>query len=508
MRAVGHGVATAERKLGVDVTGTSAANRLKRRPSLPMRRRADGGRAFAAVRGTGTGGRSGTLASSGRRAAAAVLLVAFAAILALPPQAEAQTGICGRTEQVRTAILGSISGVFNCANVTDAHLAAITGLLYLRTNNITALAAGDFDGLTALTGLGLGDNALFTLPDGVFAGLTALTILDLIDTDLSTLRNDVFEPLPALTGLNLTDNPGAPFAPEADALPDDGTVSYGGATVTLDGSGSDGAPWGANVTDHWTLTNPSSGVTVTFDDAARVTPEVTTPALAEGAEPTFTLTVAGRGGAFAATNTAPTASASSVTTNEDTAYTFVAADFNFADSDGDALASVTVVTLPGAGSLTHDGTAVTMNQVVTKADIDANKLVFTPASDGSSAASTDTDHQDITIVGVAVTDNDTGICGRTAAVRNAVTFFEGAGISALKPGNLSHLTSLRVLGLANNDLTTLAAAVFCGLSSLQDLCLWVNPVDPLLLAGGAPNARTRQGGSPHGVAGFAALDMW
>ena len=386
-----------------------------------------------------------------------------------PESGSRATGKCSPALQERPASDGSPD-----AAVTDTQLAAITGTLNLEMEGITALAAGDFDGLTELT----------TLPAGVFDELTALTWL-------------------ALAG-----NPGAPFAPTADALPDDGTVSYGGATVTLDGSGSDGAPWGANVTDHWTLTNPSSGVTVTFDDAARVTPEVTTPALAEGAELTFTLTVAGRGGAFAATNTAPTASASSVTTNEDTAYTFVAADFNFADSDGDALASVTVVTLPGAGSLTHDGTAVTMNQVVTKADIDANKLVFIPASDGSSAASTDTDHQDITIVGVAVTDNDTGICGRTAAVRNAVTFFEGAGISALKPGNLSHLTSLRVLGLANNDLTTLAAAVFCGLSSLQDLCLWGNPVDPLLLAGGDPNARPRQGGSPHGVAGFAALDMW
>ena len=91
MRAVGHGVETAEWKLGVDVTGTSGANRLKRRPSLPMRRRADGGRAFAAISGTGTGGRSGALASSGRRAAAAVLLVAFAALGALPLQAQAQT---------------------------------------------------------------------------------------------------------------------------------------------------------------------------------------------------------------------------------------------------------------------------------------------------------------------------------------------------------------------------------------------------------------------------------
>ena len=64
-------------------------------------------------------------------------------------------GICGRTEEVRDEILDEISGVTHCANVTDAHLAAITGTLNLSFKGITALAAGDFDGLTALTSLDL-----------------------------------------------------------------------------------------------------------------------------------------------------------------------------------------------------------------------------------------------------------------------------------------------------------------------------------------------------------------
>ena len=75
-------------------------------------------------------------------------------------------GICGRTEAVRDAIVGLISDVSNCANVTDAHLAAITGNLNLDAKGITALAAGDFDGLTALTVLGLGDNSLTRCPPG------------------------------------------------------------------------------------------------------------------------------------------------------------------------------------------------------------------------------------------------------------------------------------------------------------------------------------------------------
>ena len=152
-----------------------------------------------------------------------------------------------------------------------------------------------FDGLTALRTLALDSNSLSTLPAGVFDGLTALTSLDLRDNSLDTLPAGVFEELTALTNLQLAGNPGAPFSPTADALPDDGTVLNAGGTVTLDGSGSDGGPWGTNVTYSWALTSPTSGVTVTFADAASATPVVTIPALTAGAELTFTLTVTGRG---------------------------------------------------------------------------------------------------------------------------------------------------------------------------------------------------------------------
>ncbi len=82
-----------------------------------------------------------------------------------------------------------------------------------------------------------------------------------------------------------------------------------------------------------------------------------------------------------AQNAAPTAANETVTTAEDTPYTFTAADFNFSDTDaGDTLASVKFTSLPTRGSLTNDGTAVTANQSITKADIDAGKLVFTPAA--------------------------------------------------------------------------------------------------------------------------------
>ena len=74
-----------------------------------------------------------------------------------------------------------------------------------------------------------------------------------------------------------------------------------------------------------------------------------------------------------------TASDGSVTTDEDTPYSFAAGDFNFAGAD-DALASVKIVTGPSAGSLELDGAAVTADRVVTTAQLDNGDLVFTPAA--------------------------------------------------------------------------------------------------------------------------------
>ena len=85
-----------------------------------------------------------------------------------------------------------------------------------------------------------------------------------------------------------------------------------------------------------------------------------------------------------AANTAPTATTATVTTTEEVSHTFTAANFNFADPDRDFLASVKIVAPPALakGRLTLDGVQVTANQVVTKADLGANKLRFTPATNG------------------------------------------------------------------------------------------------------------------------------
>ena len=63
--------------------------------------------------------------------------------------------LAGRTQQVQDAIVAAVPGVNSAADVTEAHLAAIT-VLNLREKGITSLKAGDFDGLSGLTILNLG----------------------------------------------------------------------------------------------------------------------------------------------------------------------------------------------------------------------------------------------------------------------------------------------------------------------------------------------------------------
>ena len=94
--------------------------------------------------------------------------VAVAVLLTAP-------GICGRTPQVRAALLSLIPEVTDCALVTEAHLSTIRDTLNVRKQEITALKAGDFAGLSNLNVLRLGSNSLTALPEGIFLRSGQLT---------------------------------------------------------------------------------------------------------------------------------------------------------------------------------------------------------------------------------------------------------------------------------------------------------------------------------------------
>ena len=84
-------------------------------------------------------------------------------------------------------------------------------------------------------------------------------------------------------------------------------------------------------------------------------------------------------------NNPPTANDNAVTTNEDTAYPFTAANFNFAEVGADTLASVTIVTLPSSdqGALELNGDPVSVNAIVTRVELDAMYLIYTPLANAN-----------------------------------------------------------------------------------------------------------------------------
>jgi hypothetical protein len=88
-------------------------------------------------------------------------------------------------------------------------------------------------------------------------------------------------------------------------------------------------------------------------------------------------------------NDAPVGTAKTVTTLEDKAYVFTAANFGFADPNdvpANALLAVRITTLPMVGSLTDNGIAVIAGHFVPVADIAGAKLKFTPVANKNGTA--------------------------------------------------------------------------------------------------------------------------
>ena len=90
---------------------------------------------------------------------------------------------------------------------------------------------------------------------------------------------------------------------------------------------------------------------------------------------TFGLTIANA-------NDAPTAANGTASVLEDAAKTFATSDFSFADADQgttyNTLDHVLITSLPANGTLLLDGNAVSNNDQISKADLDAARLTFAP----------------------------------------------------------------------------------------------------------------------------------
>jgi predicted extracellular nuclease len=94
---------------------------------------------------------------------------------------------------------------------------------------------------------------------------------------------------------------------------------------------------------------------------------------------------------YTVVNRAPAGADMTVAVTAGAGHVLTLAEFGFSDPDGNAFASVTIDTLPASGRFLYSsgsgaGTPVTVDQVISAADIAAGKLVFKPAP-GSGAVS-------------------------------------------------------------------------------------------------------------------------
>ncbi len=146
--------------------------------------------------------------------------------------------------------------------------------------------------------------------------------------------------------------------------------------------------------------------------------------------------------AFSVVNSAPTVSDSTFIINEDARYQFTMSDFGYEDVEGDALASIQIISLPEVGTLTLNEALVSEGQIVDAANI--MQLTFSPdldahgegyarfsftANDGAADSAEQTLTFDVTAV------NDMPVL-----VNNNLTINEGESVT-LTPANL-HATDV------------------------------------------------------------------
>jgi hypothetical protein len=189
----------------------------------------------------------------------------------------------------------------------------------------------------------------------------------------------------AITVTDVNDAPVA--ADDAYTATEDTPLAVGAAGVLANDLDEDGTPLVVTL-----VSGPASGtVTLSADGSFVYVPgtnfigtdsfryRVSDGALASGTA-TVTITVD-------PANLPPTAADGSVSSTAGMTYVFTIADFGYADQDGDALAWVTITSLPAEGVLTLNGAPVTASQDILAADIAAGRLLYVAPTNGVTAVS-------------------------------------------------------------------------------------------------------------------------
>jgi hypothetical protein len=277
------------------------------------------------------------------------------------------------------------SGTAFTITLSATDQAAINQML---NKNGTSSTGGTTYNLAAAEDWAAGADAAVVVADLAGNGITASNVAVPTITSATYVNNTG---VLVVTGTNFLKKSGANNDIDASKLTFTG---QGGATYTL----TDAAGVEITSATEFTLTltgADKTGVNALFNKTGLNANDNTVYNLAAaedwaaGADAAVVVADLTNNGITVTANVAPTASNGAITVNEDTSYTFVANDFNFSDADsGNVLTQVQITALPSTGTLSLNGVAVTANQAITKADIDAGKLTFRGAIDASGAANT------------------------------------------------------------------------------------------------------------------------
>ena len=344
--------------------------------------------------------------------------------------------------------------------MTQTHLATGVTSLFLNDQDITALQAGDFAGLTSLTELRMYDNQLSTLPADLFDGLTALTTLYVNGNQLTSLPDGLFDGLSALTTLYLYGNSvdplpltvslekvgadqvkavapsGAPFEMVLPLTVANGDISGGATTITIPAGSVESQPLTVSRTP-----GTSAAVTVNFGTLPGLPANHSGYALGKSADlplEMFSLLTGGICDRTPQVQTAILAAVPGVSTCDEVTQAHLAAvtSLNLADK---SISSLKVGDFDGLSAL---ATLNLMNN---------NQLTSLPEGvfSGLSALTT------------------------LNLVRNQ--------LSSLPDGIFDNLNALKELHLGRNQLSSLPAGIFDNLNTLTGLDLGSNSVNPLPL---------------------------
>ena len=272
-----------------------------------------------------------------------------------------------------TANVEITSGTAFTITLSATDKAAINQMV---NKNGTASTGATTYNLAAAEDWAAGADAAVVVADLTGNGLTASNVAVPTITSATYVNNTG---VLVVTGANFLKLAGATNDIDASKLTFTG---QGGATYTLTGTA------GVEITSatEFTLTltgADKAGVNALFNKTGLNANDNTVYNLAAaedwaaGADAAVVVADLTNNGITVTANVAPTASNGTITINEDTSYTFAASDFNFSDVDpGNVLTQVQITSLPSTGTLALNGTTVTANQAITKADIDAGKLTF------------------------------------------------------------------------------------------------------------------------------------